>query len=206
MRMKTIVIDAGHGMGTGGKRIPNSEIYPVNMRGRREWQLNNEIAQILTLKLKPYAYNIIRADDRTGAVDVPLSQRVRHTGDLYLSIHHNAGVNGGIGGGTSIYYYNINDASYAAHCYNAVILRAGTKGNRSQPIVRALPPKSLYVLRNGKSQHKLLIECCFMDSVTDVKWLELPEYYENVAQGLAEFILGAFPPESKEDCNGTKAI
>ena len=46
---------------------------------------------------------ILRTDDTTGKTEVTLAQRVKKANsfgaDFYLSIHHNAGINGGSGGG-----------------------------------------------------------------------------------------------------------
>ena len=62
--MVKIVIDAGHGFNTPGKRSPDDE---------REWSFNNKVAQYAIAKLKTYKdVEILRVDDPTGKTDVPL--------------------------------------------------------------------------------------------------------------------------------------
>ena len=54
-------------------------------------------------------HETLRVDDTDGSTDVPLATRVRMANewnaDYYVSIHHNAGINGGAGGGTIIFVY-----------------------------------------------------------------------------------------------------
>ena len=65
--MVKIVIDAGHGFNTPGKRSPDDE---------REWSFNNKVAQYAIAKLKTYKnVEILRVDDPTGKTDVPLKTR-----------------------------------------------------------------------------------------------------------------------------------
>ena len=102
---KIVVIDAGHGHYTPGKRC---------LDGTREWDLNSRIANILAEMLTESGYRVYRADDISGSKDISLSQRVKLSNDvnadLYISIHHNAGLNGKKGGGTVVYYYS-NDTN-----------------------------------------------------------------------------------------------
>jgi len=61
----------------------------------------NRVEQLL--KQNYTGYQMLRIDDTTGETDVPLQKRTdaanQWKADLYLSIHHNAGINGGKGGG-----------------------------------------------------------------------------------------------------------
>lgn len=166
--------------------------------------MNNRVGTALEQILNPYDVTIVRADDRMGAVDVPLSQRVKKSVrcDLSLSIHFNAGLNGRKGGGMVVYYPDSAARGYAEHCYNAILLRAHNRGNRATPLVESEKrdlktgkrPHSLYMLRNNKARVALLVECAFMDGPDDlVSCIRYEDFYRNVAQGMAEFILGAFP-------------
>ena len=129
---KIIAIDAGHGMRTAGKRCLKS-IDPVQTR---EWFLNDRIADRLQELLAGYDCIVLRADDTTGAKDISLSARVKAANQakaaLYLSIHHNAGINGGSGGGTVVYYYSsaAARAQQAQRLYDAVVSSTGLRGNR----------------------------------------------------------------------------
>ena len=98
-----ICIDAGHYIGTPGKRCLKS----IDPGETREWTLNSRVADKLEAILAGYDCRTMRVDDVTGRKDVTLPQRVaaanRAKADVYLSIHHNAGINGGSGGGIVAY-------------------------------------------------------------------------------------------------------
>lgn len=89
-------------------------------------------------------------DDATGAEDVGMSvrcQRANAAGaDLYYSAHHNAGINGGRGGG--VVAFSLGEGSTAAGwrdaLYAAIVAAGGLAGNRSSPKTTA----DFYVLRN----------------------------------------------------------
>ena len=70
----------------------------------REWWLNQRVANYVQEAAKQYeGFGVLRTDDVTGAEDVRLSTRCAaansYGANLYLSLHHNAGINGGRGGG-----------------------------------------------------------------------------------------------------------
>lgn len=92
--MKLFCIDAGHGLHTAGKRCMKA----IDPKETREWSLNSRIASKLQELLKDYDCQTMRMDDPTGQTDVPLATRVAKANqakaDAYLSIHHNAGVDG----------------------------------------------------------------------------------------------------------------
>lgn len=185
--MFKIALDAGHGYNTPGKRCLKS-IDPLETR---EWWMNDRICDKVEQKLKAYeGYSLLRVDDTTGKTDVPLSERVRkannYNANIYLSVHHNAGVNGGSGGGIlSIAYTTASAKSkeYQKLIYNKLIDKTGLKGNRSTP----LPLQNLYVCRET-SMPAVLIECGYMDSTTDVPII----LTEAFADGCAEAIVSAF--------------
>lgn len=202
--MLKVAIDAGHGKNTPGKRVPSDLWVPAHLRDTREWVLNDRVARRLMDKLKPYYVSCIRTDDPTGRMDPALATRRTRANkagaNLFLSIHHNAGLNGRSGGGVTVYYHT-NDAhsSYitanATHLYNAIVLRCGNKGNRSMPI----GSQTLGVLSAANNAHlKLLVECGFMDGPDDVERICSPEYADQVAQGIAEYIIGAWRLKPKE--------
>ena len=95
MNKKVIAIDAGHGMKTLGKRCMKS----IDPSQTREWYLNDRIADKVQKMLASYDCTVIRVDDTTGAKDVSLFNRVKAANnvnaDIYISIHHNAGINWG---------------------------------------------------------------------------------------------------------------
>lgn len=103
--LSKIVIDAGHGRYTAGKRCLKS----LDPEETREWVLNARVAEALETYLLSAGHETLRVDDTSGETDVPLAARVNMANewgaDYYISIHHNAGINGGNGGGTLVFVY-----------------------------------------------------------------------------------------------------
>lgn len=186
---KLIAIDAGHGMNTAGKRCLKS----IDPNETREWALNDRIADRLQELLAGCDCNVLRVDDTTGAKDIALSARVKAANsakaDVYVSIHHNAGINGGTGGGTVVYYYSAAAAKtvQAQKLYDSVVAKTGLRGNRSSKVVN----KAFYVIKNT-SMPAFLIENGFMDSKTDTPIILTAEHAEKTAQGILAFLVGEF--------------
>ncbi len=184
-----IAIDAGHGMQTAGKRCLRS-IDPLETR---EWYLNDRIADMLEARLASYNCRVLRVGDTTGAKDVPLAARVKTANtakaDVYISIHHNAGLNGRSGGGTVVYYCSTKPqrAKQAQALYNAVTARTGLTGNRSSKVIK----KDYYVIKKTEAP-AFLIENGFMDSPTDVPVILSITHAEKTAQGILEFLISEF--------------
>ena len=133
--------------------------------------LNDRICDKIEQKLKAYdGYELLRTDDTTGATDVSLEQRVSKANawgaDFYLSIHHNAGINGGSGGGIVAYVYpgvGAETLAWQKALYNAVVSKTGLRGNRAVPLATA----DFFEVRMTKAS-AVLLECGFMDSQSDV--------------------------------------
>lgn len=180
-----IAIDAGHGLSTPGKRI-TLKGYPDT----REWSLNSRIADKLEALLKSYNCEILRVDDRTGKTDYSLANRVKKANewgaDIYISIHHNAGINGRSGGGTVVYWYSnkAERATQAKALYDAVVARTGLVGNRSSKVIK----KGFYVVKNTKMK-AFLIENGFMDSTTDVPIILTEDHATKTTKGLFTFLV-----------------
>ena len=178
--MYKIALNAGHGLNTSGKRC----WVELDPNETREWQLNSRICNKIEEKLKAYeGYKLIRLDDTTGKTDIALKSRTNKANefgaDFYLSIHHNAGVNGGNGGGIiAIVYTKVDNTTlnYQEALYDSLIKHTGLKGNRSQPLQR----QDLHEVRESKMP-AVLLECGFMDSTTDVPIILTDTFADQVA-------------------------
>ena len=188
-RMFKIALGAGHGSKTAGKRCLKS----LDPNETREWWLNDRICDLVESYLKDYTgYELLRLDDSDdGSEDIALAERVTAANqwgaDFYLSIHHNAGINGGSGGG--IVAYSHPQAGKATHewrdaLYDALIKHTGLKGNRATPKATS----DLYVLRNTKAP-AVLLELGYMDSKTDVPIILTNEYAQNCAKAIVEVLV-----------------
>lgn len=183
---KIIAIDAGHGMKTSGKRC----LKAIDPNQTREWWLNDRIADRLEALLAEYDCKIVRVDDTTGAKDISMAARVKTANnanaDFYISIHHNAGINGGSGGGTVVYYASTNPKriEQAQKLYNFVTDETKLYGNRCEQVIK----KGFYVIKNTKMA-ALLIENGFMDSKVDTPKILTAEFAEKSTEGIFAFLV-----------------
>lgn len=197
MAMIKIALDAGHGLSTPGKRCLKS----LDPNETREWWLNNRVANYAEEYLKEYdGYALLRVDDRTGKVDIPLGTRTRNANNwgatIYISIHHNAGINGGTGGGISVFVYpKIGNPTkqYQKDIYEYLMKETGLKGNRASPLSEA----NFQVLRETRMP-AILIEGGFMDSRTDVPIILSERFGQQYARAITNFLVDTFKLNSIE--------
>lgn len=186
MAIPKIVIDAGHGMNTAGKRC----MKKLDSKETREWWLNDRIADRLERELANYKCEVLRSDDTTGITDVSLANRVKkaneYGADYFISIHHNAGIYGGKGGGTVVYYYSskAERKTQAQSLYNAVVDQTKLVGNRCDKIKKY----PYYVVKNTKMA-ALLLENGFMDSAVDVPIILTEAHADKTVKGILNFLV-----------------
>ena len=187
--MFKLALGAGHGFNTPGKRCLKS----LDPNQTHEWWLNDRIADKVEDMLSQYdGISILRLDDSDdGKDDVTLATRVNRANewgaDFYLSIHHNAGINGDKGGGIVAYCYpTASKTSFAwrDELYDTLIKYTGLKGNRATPKATA----NHYVTRMTKAP-ACLLELGFMDSRTDVPQILSEEYANNCAKAIVEVVV-----------------
>lgn len=184
-----IAIDAGHGYNTAGKRCLKS----IDVKQTREWTLNSRIAEKLGELLKGYGCEVLRTDDTTGKTDVSLNKRAEAANnwgaDVFISIHHNAGINGKSGGGTQVYYYSSDSKrkGQAQALYDAIVKRTGLVGNRSSKVIK----KAFTVIANTKMP-AFLLENGFMDSTKDTPVILTEAHANRTALGILDFLVDEF--------------
>ena len=185
--MFKLALDAGHGKQTAGKRCSAA----LDKNETREWVLNSRICEKVEKLLSDYnGVSVLRVDDRTGNTDTILAKRAAaansFSADLYLSIHHNAGIKGGTGGGIVAYVYpSVDNATltWQKEFYNAAIGATALSGNRKTPLAK----KDLYVLRKT-AMPAVLLECGFMDSQTDVPVILSDYFASQMAKAIVSVI------------------
>lgn len=196
--MFKLALNAGHGLFTAGKRCKKS----LDPKQTREWWLNDRICDKIENILSDYdGIQVLRIDDTKGQTDVPLADRVKKANDFgadfYLSIHHNAGIYGGSGGGLMAYVYNNaskTSMEWQNVLYNAAITATGLKGNRSQPKAKA----NFYETRMTEMP-AVLMECGFMDSKTDVPIILSEDFADKLARAFCEVIVDRAGATLKKD-------
>ena len=177
--MFKIAYCAGHYIGTPGKRCLKS----IDPAETREWFLNDRIADHFTRAALEYeGVEILRTDDSTGKTHISIENRTAKANawgaNLYIDMHHNAGINGGSGGGVEAYSYpgSANGKTYRDAIYEAIIAAGGLKGNRSRP----LQEKKFDSLALSKMT-AVLIEYGYMDSKVDTPVILTDAYAKLVA-------------------------
>lgn len=185
-----ICIDAGHYMGTPGKRCLKS----IDPGETREWALNSRVADKVQALLQNYDCQTMRVDDVTGQEEVTLYERVKKANaakaDLYLSIHHNAGINGGSGGGIVVYVCQgagEDTTRVQKAVYDYTVSTTGLRGNRANPLGVA----DYYVLVNT-TMPAVLGEFGFMDSTTDTPIILTEDYADKLSAGIAASLIDLY--------------
>lgn len=181
--MVKIVIDAGHGYNTAGKRSPD---------GEREWSFNNKVAVACIEELRKYSgVEILRVDDATGKTDVPLRTRTdkanKWRADIYVSIHHNANTaKWGTWTGVETFVYptaSANSHRLAKAVHSKIVKAYGLRD-------RGIKKANFHVVRETKMP-AILVEGGFMDSLIDIKKLRseavLKQAGRAIAQGIVEY-------------------
>lgn len=194
-KIPVIALDSGHGFHTFGKRVSLNGYADT-----REWWLNDRIIDIVESELRNnYVCEVLRVDDTTGKKDISLSNRVSMANsakaDVYLSMHHNAGVNGRSGGGTVVFYYssNIKRRDQAQKLYNYITDETRLYGDRCQQVIK----KGFYVIKKT-NMAAFLVENGFMDSTTDVPIILSEEHAKKTARGVLAFLVEQFCIEPKK--------
>lgn len=177
-----IGIDCGHtltGADTGAVGI------------RAESELTREVGEKVISKLQALGHTVIRCyKDTCSNLGDSLSYRVNKANsnnvDLFVSIHFNAF--NGKAYGTEVYTYKGKNLKQARDTLNSICsLGYANRGIKDG--------SNLYVIRNSKMP-AMLVECCFVDSVSDMKKFNA----ENMASAIVKGLTGS------NAITGSKAI
>jgi N-acetylmuramoyl-L-alanine amidase len=184
--MPKFVIDAGHGLHTAGKRIPDESM--------REWEFNSAVATLVCDMLAEYENVItIRTDDVTGETDVPLGERtkkgIKALANLFISIHANAYGKGGFNMARGVETYvhptcSPRTKEIASHIHDELVYRTGRRD-------RGLKSANFQVLRDttNKEMSSVLVECGFMTNKEEAKLLKSDAYREKCAKAIVNALV-----------------
>ncbi len=187
--MFRIALGAGHRLDTPGKRCLKS-LDPDNET--REWVLNDRICDKVEKLLAEYdGYELLRVDDTEGKNEISVAARNNAANnwkaDVCIAVHHNAGINGGKGGGIVAYVckgVNEETKAWQKDLYNALIAHTGLKGNRANPLGVAN-----FLMLTGTKAPAVLLELGFMDSQTDVPVILTDDYATKCAKAIVEVLV-----------------
>lgn len=176
---------AGHYLGTPGKRVPAE----LDESQTREWVLNDRVADYFAQAAENYDVELLRTDDPVGLTDISIKKRTQKANawgaELYIDIHHNAGIKLGRGGGVVVYCKK-KDATgkkYRDAIYKAVVEAGKLKGNRANPLV-----EKNYLTMTYSKAPAVLVEYGFMDSRTDYPVIATEDYAKKVGYATMEAV------------------
>lgn len=177
--MKKIIVDAGHGPHTAGKRSPDGTL--------REFMFNEAVAIRVKKLLTAEGLTVIFSHDNSR--DVALSERISLANklkvDAFISIHANAyGTDWNTANGIETYTcLQPSKASVimATHVQQALQMRTYRKD-------RGIKKGNFAVLRET-TMPAILIECGFMTNTEEAKLLKSTDYQQQCAQAIAFGVL-----------------
>lgn len=177
-----IMLDAGHGYNTSGKRSPD---------GMREYEFTRAAAAYAKEFLEDYQ-NVTVYYAHSDQTDVPLQQRTNSANhlnvELYVSIHANAyGATWNDAGGIETFVYTTKPPialSLAQKIQKHIIAQTGLKN-------RGVKTADFHVLRET-NMDAVLIECGFMTNPEELKLLRSENYRRTCADAIVKAIAEQF--------------
>ncbi|MDQ0414574.1 N-acetylmuramoyl-L-alanine amidase [Mesobacillus stamsii] len=178
-----IMLDAGHGYNTQGKRSPD---------GMREYEFNRAVANYAKSVLDGYENTTVYFAHSDSA-DVPLVTRTNRANelkvDVFVSIHANAFGAGGwdsaSGIETFVYTSKPKEAYDLAIKVQNNLLRASGLPNRG------VKTANFHVLRETHMT-AILAECGFMTNKTDQSKLKSESYRKSAAQAIVDALVAQY--------------
>jgi N-acetylmuramoyl-L-alanine amidase len=174
-----IVIDAGHGPNTPGKRTPDGSM--------KEYEFNSAVANHLRNELAQYE-NVRVHFTHSDREDVPLKRRTdeanRLCADLFVSIHANAaGANWSSAEGIETFVYKTRPREAVALAEKVQAQLIASTGRKNRGVKTA----DFHVLRETKMT-AILVECGFMTHREEAVLLKSDDYRRKVACAIARAI------------------
>lgn len=165
-----IAIDLGHGcspVDTGATGL------------RQEEDLINEVGKLLIAKLKTLDHEILevrpkKADSLRGSLDLRVQSANLAKVDLYISLHFNA--SNGRGHGTEVFAIGERGQKIA----EPVVAEIAKLGYSNRGVKAG---NHLYVVR-CTSMPAILIEGCFLDSISDMRLYDPEKMSQAIVLGL----------------------
>lgn len=189
-----LLLDAGHGLNTAGKRVPDDSM--------REFMFNSATAEKVNTLLNGYEnVDVHFVYDRTGKVDTPLATRTNTAngvydklkGDknnkfLYLSIHANASKDTwDVAKGIETFAYETKptgSTKVATEVQKQLVAETGLYN-------RGVKFANFHVLRESHMD-AVLAECGFMNNKAEAELLKSDAYRAKVAKALVEALVNLY--------------
>lgn len=186
-----IVLDAGHGINTPGKRVPDGSM--------REFEFNSKVAALAKGLLEGYEnVEVIFTHDPTGKVDIPLGDRTnkanKEKANVYVSIHANAFGSGDFNNaeGVETFIYTTKPAEaleLASRVQNQLLRHTGRKN-------RGVKAANYHVLRETHMT-AILVECGFMTNKEEADLLKSDSYRIKCTQAIVAGLVEQYKLKEK---------
>lgn len=191
-----IVLDAGHGPETPGKRTSDGSM--------KEYHFNNVVAKYVREELLQYeAVEILFTHDDSR--DVPLFERTKKSNNwganAFISIHANAYGNGGWNSANGIETYTYTNSSREsvalAKFVHEELIRATIRTDRG------LKKANFQVLRVTKMP-AILVECGFMTNKEEAELLKSDSYRKLCASAIVKGLVSMYGLKKKDVPKGNE--
>ncbi|MED3549752.1 N-acetylmuramoyl-L-alanine amidase [Cytobacillus praedii] len=177
-----IMLDAGHGYTTAGKRSPD---------GMREYEFNRGVANYAKVLLETYQHVTVYFA-HSDKQDIPLKVRTDEANrlkvDCYVSIHTNAfGSSWNDANGIETYVHPIRPkktTELAQKIHKHLINSTGLKD-------RGVKEANFHVLRET-TMSAVLVECGFMTNREEVKQLRSDSFRKTCAEAIVKGVVDQF--------------
>jgi N-acetylmuramoyl-L-alanine amidase len=183
-----IMLDAGHGYNTPGKRSPD---------GMREYEFNRAVANYAKQLLANYKNATVyfsHSDQRDVSLKARTDKANSLNVDIFVSIHANAFGSGGwnnVGGIETFVYPSRPPVAnqLAQKIQRNLVISTGLEN-------RGVKTADFHVLRETKMD-AVLVECGFMTNRDEIKLLRSETYRRTVAEGIVKSLAEQFRLQRK---------
>lgn len=177
-----IMLDAGHGYNTVGKR---------SIDGMREYEFTRQVATFASEMLSAYQ-NVTVYFAHSDSGDVPLQERTNSANrlnvDAYVSIHANAyGTTWNDANGIETYVYTVNHQETYQLAQKVQSNLVALTGLRN----RGIKVANFHVLRETKMP-AILVECGFMTNRNEAALMRTEAFQRNCAQAIVNGLVAQY--------------
>lgn len=172
--MTTIILDAGHGPNTAGKRSPDGKI--------KEFHFNHAVVLELTKLLNRKQYEVLATYDST--TDTPLAKRIQRInsgkGAICISIHANA-FTSNWHPANGIETYTKEAASKKEKLLAKLVQKSLAQVTGLKD--RGVKQQNFYVLKHARIP-AILVECGFMTNKREATLLATTDFQKDCAAAI----------------------
>ncbi len=184
--MPKVYLGVGHGGTDPGAVAGNFKEKDLN--------LNISLACKTELERHGVEVKISRTTDKNSTIDSKVKECNSFGADLCVEIHNNAG---GGDGAEAYYHYKGGKSKTLAINVLAELMGIG-QNSRGAKIKKNALGKDYFAMIRNTICPAILVECAFIDNITDVQIVDTPEEQKIIGKAIAKGILKTFGIDYKE--------